>query len=401
MSRVIALAAAAIAVLVAVLLLTTDRAGDPTTRLAGHDLDSAIDIVPSPPATAVGFDGSGPADDPGRRRITLAFTGDLLPHSPVSARAAALAGGQGYDFDPMFAAVTPILEEADLALCHLESPISTSDDDVTGYPTFNAPVQLATAIAGAGWDGCSTASNHSWDRGRRGVVDTITVLTEAGVEVAGTADRPGRGIGFHRRNGLRIAHLSYTYGLNGFRLPADEPWLVNLIDAEEIRADAGLARERGADIVVVSLHWGSEYVTEPTAAQVELIDELLPEPAIDLVVGHHAHVVQPVDRRSGVPIVYGLGNFLSNQSAACCPAATQDGVIMLVTLTEGERRFRSAVRYVPTYVDRSTFTVLPVHRGSSAGGVDPAVLDASRARTEAAVTALGADEWGVREWTPR
>ncbi|MDH3706602.1 MAG: CapA family protein [Acidimicrobiia bacterium] len=394
MTRPVVFVSLALLVMVGFVAASSSRLADDSQRSA-KILAATEQHDPLPTSTTT----------PPPRSVTMAFTGDLLPHGPVQARAAQLASGsvggpadsESHDFTPMFELVAPVLREADLAICHLETPLSIDGTDLSGYPTFNAPAALAQAAAEAGYDGCSTASNHSWDRGRQGVLDTLTVLDDVGLAAAGTAataddDRPAR----YRRNGLAIAHLSYTYGMNGFEVPVDQPWLVDLIDVDQIEADVRAARAGDADVVVVSLHWGIEYQAEPTAEQQAIAERLLAHPDIDLLVGHHAHVVQPADRQRGKVVLYGLGNFLSNQSSACCPAASQDGVIALVTLTEDGERFRTRVEYVPTWVDRSSFTIVPTSGDLAAGsGVEPGVLEQSRSRTEAALGMLGAR--GVRE----
>ncbi|RMH81632.1 MAG: CapA family protein, partial [Actinomyces sp.] len=169
------------------------------------------------------------------RHATLAFTGDLLPHSPVTRTAAAnaaAAGRDGYDFGPMFERVRPILAGADLAICHLETPVSADDSDIRGYPVFSGPWELVAAAAEAGYDGCSTASNHSYDRGRRGVVETIEVLDRFGLGHAGTAvdEASDTAPVLYEAGGITIGHVAAAYGLNGFELPADAPWLVDLIE---------------------------------------------------------------------------------------------------------------------------------------------------------------------------
>ena len=198
---------------------------------------------------------------------------------------------------------------------------------------------------------------------------------------------------FYRVNGISIAHLSFTYGLNGFTLPADEPYLVDVIDADTILARAAAARAANADFVVLSLHWGIEYQRTPSAEQVALAERLLPSPDIDLVIGHHAHVVQPIDRIGDEVVVYGLGNFLSNQSAACCVAASQDGVIVEVTLAERDGQIAvESVGSVPTWVDRSDYSVVPVSDALSDPDLAPgrrAELEASLERTVEAIGLLG------------
>ena len=195
-------------------------------------------------------------------RITIVASGDLLVHAPVAIAAAA---GGGYDFRPLFARIRPLVRSADLALCHAETPIGAGAR--SGYPIFNAPRELARAIGWAGFDACSTASNHSVDRGAAGIASTIAALRRAGVEATGTArTRAGsRRILLLDAGGVEVAFLSYTYGTNGLPLP--RPWSVNLIAPRRIVADARRARRQGAELVVVNLHWGAEYVHAPTADQ--------------------------------------------------------------------------------------------------------------------------------------
>ena len=167
-----------------------------------------------------------------------------------------------------------------------------------------------------GYDGCSTASNHSLDKGFDGVRSTLDTFDVVGLRHAGTARTPeeAAAITTYDVRGVRIAHLSYTYGFNGLPLPADAPWSANLIDAGRIHADAARARQEGAALVVVSLHWGTEYRAAPDGFQESVVSQLLPSEDIDLVIGHHAHVVQPVRKVGATYVVFGLGNELSNQS---------------------------------------------------------------------------------------
>jgi poly-gamma-glutamate synthesis protein (capsule biosynthesis protein) len=231
----------------------------------------------------------------------------------------------------------------------------------TSYPIFNTPTGLAASIHRSGWDACSTASNHSVDKGQYGVGTTIRSLREAGVRHAGTA----RSVDESRRTlilpvrGLRIAFLSYTYGTNGIPLP--HPWSVDLISTRKIVADARRARRRGADFIVANLHWGNEYVHEPNQQQRDLARYLLRRRLVDVIVGQHAHVVQPVRRVARRFVVYGEGNLISNQTAACCPPESQDGLIAVIHVRAvGTEATVTGVDYVPTYVEHPSFVVQPV-----------------------------------------
>ncbi len=368
----------------------------------------------APPRTAApASTPPGAATRPGATRpagsFTIAATGDLLVHGPVAAQARRYGAGSraAYDFRPMLGPVRSALRAADLAVCHLETPLSPDDRNITGYPTFNTPHELAVAIRAAGYDSCSVASNHALDQGARGVAATLAALDAVGVGHAGTARSPAEAARaeLHLVHGVRVGLLAYTYGLNGGNaLPAGKPWLVNLIAARRILADARAAKTAGARFVAVSLHWGQQYQVAPTAAQRTLARTLLASPDIDLLIGSHVHVVQPVERIGDKYVLYGLGNFLSNQSARCCPAATQDGVIMAVRVERrGSRLVASGVRYLPTWVEPGSYRVLPV----AAALGDPATpageraaLAASWRRTVAAVMLLAGRAGNVRPARP-
>lgn len=279
-------------------------------------------------------------------------------------RARALAGDGGYRFSPLLRPLRPWVRRADLALCHMETPMTGAPPD--GYPTFNTPPALARAIARTGWDACSTASNHTLDRGAAGVAGTIRALHRAGVAHAGSARtrRESRRITMLTARGVKVAFLAYTAVSNGQREP--HPWSLAEADPRRIRRDAAHARSQGARAVIVNLHWGDEYRSRPSAAQRALVRRLRPSRAITAIVGQHAHVVQPIRRLGGRWVVYGTGNLLSNQTAACCPAASQDGVLVLLHLRVGDGRARVArIRYVPTVVRHPDYTVVPVWRGPS------------------------------------
>jgi poly-gamma-glutamate synthesis protein (capsule biosynthesis protein) len=338
-----------------------------------------------------------------RRSFTITATGDFLIHMPVANRARQLGAERSvaYDFGPMLDEVRAELTAADLAVCHLETPLSPDNRFLSGYPRFNTPRELATAIVGAGYESCSTASNHSLDRGAAGVRATLDVLDAAGVTHAGTSRTAEEAAApeLHDVNGVRVALLAYTYGLNGLPLPAGEPWLVNVIDAPRILADAHNARAAGAQFVMVQLQWGQEYQSQPTSEQQSLARTLLASPDVDVIVGHHVHVVQPIERIGDKYVVYGIGNFLSNQNPQCCPLAAQDGVIVTLHVEEQAGRYLvTRVAYTPTWVERGPYLVRPVAAGLDDAATLPALraeLEASWARTVAAIGALGAAANGV------
>lgn len=329
---------------------------------------------------------------------TMLFSGDVLSHTPViaQARAYGVDSGWAYDYRPMFALVGERVAEADLAICVLETPVSPDNTGLDGYPTFNAPRELPDALVAAGYDGCSTASNHSLDRGPGGVRTTLAEMDRVGLASAGMAATEAQALQPRQYDlgGVMVAHLSYTYSLNGFRLPAEEPWLVNLNDASAILAEAERARTAGADLVVLSIQWGAEYQREPTVEQEALADELTGSGMIDLIVGNHVHVVQPVAEVNGVPVIYGLGNSLSNQSDNCCRTGTQDGVMIEATVSGNADvgYVVSGLAFAPTWVDRTNFVIVDLLKAQE----DPEISEGQRAlheasfeRTVEAIASLG------------
>ena len=328
-------------------------------------------------------------DGPGS--FTIAATGDLLIHESV-ANAARTSGG--WDFTSMFDSVAPILSQADLAVCHVESPMSPNNAQLSYFPAFLVPRELADAISYAGYDTCSLASNHATDAGREGIVGTIGALDRVQVAHAGMALSPEArdDVTLLTAGEATVAHLSYTYGFTNRKLDPDESHLSNVIDEATILDEARRARSAGADFVVLSMHWGTNYSTELDELQVGLGPRLLASPDIDLILGHHAHMVQPVVQIGDEFLVYGLGNFLSNQSPETCtecPLPTEDGVIVHLTVTEDEATGRwsvTEIAHTPTWVDRSNFEIVDVLRDTSR---DPELLQDSARRTAAALGFLG------------
>lgn len=371
----------------------------PTTGPGAPVAGPALSLASGASGSSGGESGTAePASPrPRTRTVTLALTGDVLIHDNVWASAQRSAGGRGFDFGPMLAGLRPRLSAADLALCHLETPLAPAAGPFSGYPLFSAPPQILSALDRMGYDACSTASNHSVDQGFAGVARTLDDLDAAGLAHAGTARTPAedRRTVLLRSHGMTIAWISATYGTNG--MPVERPWSVDLIDVERIVAEARAARREGADAVIVALHWGDEYSHAPSAFQVDAADRLTRPGVIDLVYGHHAHVVQPIRRVHGTWVVFGLGNLLAGQGTTA--EGVNDGLLVEVSLRQrgvpgdwGPVRV-TPPRGFPTHIDAAgpdgEFHVYDVAR-ALAGRVDDgtrAELVASRAATLAVLAA--------------
>jgi poly-gamma-glutamate capsule biosynthesis protein CapA/YwtB (metallophosphatase superfamily) len=357
------------------------------------------------------LDGRGrvtaPADrlNPPPRQLTIAATGDILVHSPLWSQAARNAGGVGYDFAPMFAEIAPVIGFADLAICHLETPIAPVGQALSTSPLYGVPVQVTHAIASAGYDRCSTASNHSFDRGVAGIDRTVSALESVGVQQSGMARTRSETIPkVVDVGGVAVSHLSYTYGFNGVYIAPGDRWRSSLIDVDQIIADGWAARQRGAELVVLSLHWGVEGNSQPSAEQRRVADAVTASGAVDLIIGHHAHVLQPIEQINGVWVVFGLGNFLSNMpTGQRFSPATQDGAIVDFTVTmqdnaaapHGVEAVIDRPRVTPTWVDKNTGWVI---RDVLAQLADPTI---PVARRESLINALARTRAVVGQFVPR
>jgi poly-gamma-glutamate synthesis protein (capsule biosynthesis protein) len=319
--------------------------------------------------------------------ISLAVSGDTLPHSPLwrqAERNAAASGREGHDFGPMLAGLAPLLGSVDLAVCHLETPIAPEGEAYSTMPFYGVPAGIATALADAGYDRCSTASNHTADRGVEGIERTVDVLEAAGLGQSGMARTPAEILPHvFDVGGVAVCHLSYTWSYNGLSLPDDEAWRSALIDPFRIVGDARAARDLGAEVVIVSLHWGAEGRHEPTGYQRAIADAITAGGDVDLVVGHHAHVLQPIEQVNGTWVLFGLGNVLSNlPTSDRWPAATQDAAVVTVSMTVDPggavRVGRPVAR--PTWVDKDAGWVVRLVDAELARDDLP---DLQRARLEA------------------
>ncbi|MBB5871049.1 poly-gamma-glutamate synthesis protein (capsule biosynthesis protein) [Allocatelliglobosispora scoriae] len=327
------------------------------------------------------------------RSISLIAAGDVLLHQGLWNQAQVDGRGRGLDFRPLFAAVKSVISAADLAICHLETPLGAPGGPFTGFPTFKVPPQVVPALADLGFDTCSTASNHILDGGRAGIKRTLDALDGAGIAHAGSARDPAEAakINFMTIHGVRVAQLSYAYGFNGVPRPKGKPWVANLLSAPAILAEARRARLGGAEIIIVSLHWGDEYQHEPGTQQRTVAKALLASPDVDLIVGHHAHVVQPFERIGRKWVAYGMGNFVSTQRQL---AATRDGVLARFSFTEvapGRFEVTQAVA-LPIYMslDSGPRRVLLVADCAHRGG-HVAECVASGRRTAGVVRSRGAN----------
>ncbi|MEU0795298.1 CapA family protein [Amycolatopsis sp. NPDC005961] len=282
--------------------------------------------------------------------FSVVATGDVLIHPALTEQAEADGGGK-IDYRPLLAGIKPLISGADLGICHLETPLAPEGGPYSGYPSFSAPPEIADALKDTGYDTCSTSSNHTIDQGADGVKRTLDKLDATGIKHTGSARSAAEAakpliLDVH---GVKVAQVSYAFGFNGIKVPAGKPWLANQIDVDDVLASARKAREAGAQVVIASLHWGVEYQHDPTAEQRSQAKKLLASDDIDLIVGHHAHVVQPFEKIGDKWVAYGLGNSVARHSEP--RGDTEEGAAARFRFVrDGDRWKVDKAEYIPTYI---------------------------------------------------
>ncbi|HET9873377.1 MAG TPA: CapA family protein [Propionibacteriaceae bacterium] len=288
------------------------------------------------------------------------MNGDLLWHNTLwygaqeDARRSGQRGRDDYDFAPLLAGMRPVIAGADMAICHEEVPLAPDGGPYRNYPIFAAPPEVVDAIKITGYDLCTTSSNHSLDQGYPGLRRTLDHFDRAGILHAGTSrsrQESRTPAIYTTRQGVKVAVVAATFSLNGIPLPAGRSWAVNLLDARAMVRQAQRARAAGADIVLAAMHAGTEYSSTQDEQQRRVANVLTASPDIDLVYGHHAHVVQPWDKVHDKWVVYGLGNTVAQHRSE--QLHSYEGVTARFTFSQRETRYAvTRAEYIPTLVTR-------------------------------------------------
>lgn len=316
-----------------------------------------------------------PEPEPEIYTAKLTVVGDLMVHD-VQLEDAYDPNTQQYSFDYSFEHVTPLLSRADYTIGNLETTLAGAENrGYTGYPEFNTPDQFAQALKNAGFNFLTTANNHSYDRRFNGLVRTIEVLDEIGIEHTGTfATSEAQNEVFMKEiNGITFAIVSFTYGTNGIPVPGDKDFSINLLTKEVVKREIEEAKTLDPDVIIALPHMGHEYALYP-AEEFQHWATFMLEAGADIVLASHPHVLQPVEYRimkdeTGEErkafIAYSLGNFISSQRTV-----PRDAGMMLhldFTKVEGEKAELTNVSFTPTWVqyrDRAgnyLIRVLPVY----------------------------------------
>lgn len=295
-------------------------------------------------------------------RVDLMMIGDVLMHDRVVGTG---NNGDGtYSFDHLFSQISDDIVQADVAVLNQETILGGSSWAYSGYPSFNSPQSVGDAEAAAGFDVVLKATNHTFDFGYDGVRAELAFWASKHPEMAviGMADPDGDGIApvggtspagpwYYEKDGFTIAMLNYTDVLNGSVDPATDARVVSIADEEAMRADLAVAREK-ADLVVVFIHWGEEYENEP-AGDERRWAELLYDCGVDVVIGGHPHVIQPVevvdDGKRKMLVCWSVGNFVSTQAGA---ANMVGGMAKLSLVKDGEGARVDTYEFIPTITQR-------------------------------------------------
>lgn len=300
--------------------------------------------------------------------ISINAFGDLLIHDTVYMAA---KSNEGYDFTNHFIDIQDKIKNADITIGNLEVPIGLKD--FSNYPSFRAPSQLANALKDTlDVEILSTASNHSLDKGFLGLKETLDCLDNVGIKHVGTARTQNESdtILIQDVKGVKVAFLSYTYGTNGYPIPKDAPYCINIIDTEKIVEDSKKAKELGADFVVAKLHNGIEYQLNENSEQEILLKELVEKSEIDLYICDHPHVVQNIKKVSAIKdgkekesiVIYSLGNFISDQRNEY----TDTGIIakanIVIDIENPDNTHVKNIEYTPIFVDRNPSSSIKKYR---------------------------------------
>lgn len=299
----------------------------------------------------------------GLQEADLVFVGDAMQHK-AQIDAARRSGG-AYDYSECFVSLHDYIGNADYAVVNLETPLGGRP--YTGYPCFSSPESYVDALRKAGFDLFLTANNHTLDKRDKGLIRTIDSLDIRGIDHIGTyrnlAERDSVMPFIRDINGFKIGFINCTYGTNGIRLTSDA--VVDYIDRGRIKADIDSARAHGAELIAVCIHWGDEYRLLPNDSQRRLADFLV-DNGVELVIGSHPHVIQPIELRTDSAgnkalVVYSLGNFISNMKTR----DTRGGIAVKVKLKrdgEGKARVAQAsyrLLFTVPPSDGRNFMVLP------------------------------------------
>jgi poly-gamma-glutamate synthesis protein (capsule biosynthesis protein) len=245
--------------------------------------------------------------------VSFVAVGDNLIHDAIYE--AAYTDNQ-YDFKPFYQALKPLIKQHDLAFINQETMLGGVELGLSSYPSFNSPVEVGDAIIDAGFNLISIANNHTLDRGERAIVKTIDYFAGKDVYFSGAKKQAeSEDVVVFEINNIKFAFVAYTMWTNGQKHPEGKTYLANVYSRGKAKLDIEKYRDQ-VDFFLVSMHWGTEYQDEPSLAQMNEA-QYLAQLEVDVIIGHHPHVVQPIkiieNDEHNTYVAYSLGNFMSAQ----------------------------------------------------------------------------------------
>lgn len=328
-------------------------------------------------------------EQPKEYKASLIMVGDALIHSSVYRDANRLTGYKDYDFKPQIKLIKEQVSNYDIAYYNQETILGGTSIGLSDYPTFNSPQQVGDAMIDAGFNLVSLATNHTADRGKKAIALSREYWNkQEGIQAVGSytskEEKETLETKVLEKNGITYAMLNYTYGTNG--MPVENDYLVNVwptdIDIinnpakdtkyqaykEQVKQDINKIRDK-VDVLVVAMHWGVEYTHTPTKYEEDMAT-FLSENKVDIVIGTHPHVIQPVKWVNNTLVFYSLGNFISAQyqnQSTCTYYKCMVGLMSSLEITKTEYKGQTTIKIdnianeliYTYYTNWSKFLVIP------------------------------------------
>lgn len=297
-------------------------------------------------------------------KTNLVMVGDALIHGTVYGTANRYASYNGYDFKPMLKHIKEITSKYDLAYYNQETILGGTELGLSTYPLFNSPYEVGDAFLDAGFNIVSLATNHTIDKGEKGVLNSRNYWNKQENVIAA-----GSYSSFDERdmvivkeiNGITYGFLSYTTYTNGLIVPRGKEYLVNVYSKEKVKEDVEKYRDK-VDLLMVAMHWGTEYMTYPTNEQKEMA-KYLASLDVDIIIGTHPHVIEPIEYIDDTLVIYSLGNFISSQIGV----ERLTGLMLSLDITKEEYHGETSISFsniegTLIYTDRNNgYIVYPYH----------------------------------------
>ena len=298
-------------------------------------------------------------------KVSMAMVGDALIHGTVYLTANRYANYNGYDFKPMLKYTKELIQDYDLAYYNQETILGGKELGLSTYPLFNSPYEVGDAFIDAGFNLVSLATNHTLDKGERGILNSRAYWNkQENIVAAGSysSNEERDKIIVSEKNGLTYAFLSYTTYTNGLIVPKGKEYLVNVYDKEKVKKDVEAYKDK-VDVIMVAMHWGTEYVSYPTTAQKEIANYLA-SLGVNLIIGTHPHVIEPIEYIDDTLVIYSLGNFVSSQVGVERLTGLMASLDIIKEEYHGETKITfDNIEGTLLYTDRNNgFIVYPYHK---------------------------------------